>query len=368
MSDTLRFMCNNLIPESPTVSSQNLTYPFSNTQDDDRSTYWKTTGQFVIDATNNKLYINDGSDKTATIASATYTIPADLAAAVVTALNSASSGWNCIYDTGLNIFEITRGGTAVIRLTVTTAAAWDALGYTGTADRSTSPFYADEMRAHTSESVICDLGVVTEVKCLAMIAPIDEAFGLSASAVVRLQGNNSNSWTSPTYNELATVTERGCFLHVPNATFSSYRYWRIYITDRLNAAGAGIKIASVIYLGGATVIGSSGVAKGFSRSTIDPSISMVSASGRKYFDSRQKYDVFTSLSVQNVTEADRILIDNVFAEVGVTTPFFMSIDAFQAASNSIDELTRYVRFSKPPPQQNSFYKYYNIGLEFEEAI
>ena len=63
----VRFMDNNyaeLISASITYSSQLAAFPFSNAVNKFRSLVWKPSGHFLIDSTNQELYINDGAPKT----------------------------------------------------------------------------------------------------------------------------------------------------------------------------------------------------------------------------------------------------------------------------------------------------------------
>ena len=73
----IRFMDNNyaMKPTITTSYSSQLssTYAFSNSLDEFRSKVWRTAGFFEITSSNNKLYINDGSNKTATITAQNYT-------------------------------------------------------------------------------------------------------------------------------------------------------------------------------------------------------------------------------------------------------------------------------------------------------
>lgn len=98
---------------------------------------------------NDKLDINDGSNKTATIAQGDYTME-DLATAVATALNAVSSGWGCTYSRASRKFTITKsGGTAQLLTggsgsTARRLQAWVALGFNTAADLTGSLSYAGD--------------------------------------------------------------------------------------------------------------------------------------------------------------------------------------------------------------------------------
>lgn len=86
----IRFCENNMITAGSVMdySSQLSEFPFSNCYNSERTKVWKPAGFFLITTSNNKLYINDGSDKTATITSGEYISPALLATQIQTQLNA----------------------------------------------------------------------------------------------------------------------------------------------------------------------------------------------------------------------------------------------------------------------------------------
>lgn len=95
---------------------------------------------FVIDASNNTIAFNNGSDKTATLANNTYT-SSGLARAIKSALETADGGYNTYtvsYDSTANKFSITNDSTNSTQITVdwTNSTARNTLGF-ATTDQST---------------------------------------------------------------------------------------------------------------------------------------------------------------------------------------------------------------------------------------
>ena len=164
-----------------TKSGESVGFEFSSMWDGVRSRYWSPAGAFDIDATNNKLYINDGADKTITLTAGAYTY-ATLAAHIQTQLNASSSAWTATYSTTTLRFTLNRSsGTKTLRLSQTTAAVWDTIGYIGATDR-TAGTAADEVRIHTSEWVKVDCGAPVAATGLAIFGPAGEPFCLTRSA------------------------------------------------------------------------------------------------------------------------------------------------------------------------------------------
>ena len=81
-NERIRFMDNNLAElttAGTTFSSALAAFPSTNLTNKFRSKVWKPSGLFeIIAGTNDKLYINDGVDKTITLtaSSTAYTAPA----------------------------------------------------------------------------------------------------------------------------------------------------------------------------------------------------------------------------------------------------------------------------------------------------
>jgi acetylornithine deacetylase/succinyl-diaminopimelate desuccinylase-like protein len=160
----IRFCANNLAAGSGatcTASSANASYPLSNVLDNRRWKTWRTNGNFTITAgTNDKIYVNDTANVTATLTAGNYSGGAALAAHIQTQLNAVSTNWTCTYSSTTYRFTIGRSsGTATLRMTVTTAAAWSTIGYSRATDLAVGTGTAAEtMALHTSESVVVDLG------------------------------------------------------------------------------------------------------------------------------------------------------------------------------------------------------------------
>lgn len=365
-----RFMSNNFLPSSFTYSSQKTGFAAENVYNTSRSKLWKTGGNFEITSSNNSIYINDGSNKTVTLTSGSYTY-SSLATHVQTQLNASSSSWTCTYSTTTNKFTLARSsGTRILRFSQTTNAAWDTLGYTQTADTTGSPtsFIADESRIHTSEWLKCDMGVAQEATFIALIGAIDSLFTLSAAATVKVQASNLDSWTSPPVDVTVPVSGASAMKMLDDDIGTGYRYWRIVIIDRLNPLGPeGIEIGYA-YLGDHKTITLSNIATGFTKTLVDPSVALQSESGALFFETRPRYLSISGAQIQllNGTEFDEI--EQLFYDLGVSNPFFVSIDPGTEVSRNLSDLTRFVVMASPPQLQHIIRDYYTIQFEMREAF
>lgn len=371
MTDTpLRVMNNNFMSDGFTYSSQTAAFPGSNSYNTSRSKVWKAAGNFEIDSSNNKIYINDGTNKTITLTSASYGTGALLAAHIQTQLNASSSNWTCSYNSSTTFkFTVSRSsGTAVLRKSQTSGASWNTIGFVGTSDISTSPFVADEQRNHTHEWLKCDLGVPQLATFVGIISGVDEVFSLSDTATVKLQANNIDDWASPPLDITLTIDDYGCMHFLDDDTTATYRYWRIKIIDRLNYVGpTGVKLAYV-YVGNHTTITLSNVSVGIRKELTDPSNVLQSEGGSLFFETRPRYLTINGAQVQLLSGSEQRELEQLFYDLGKRTPFFISLDPGLAISDSLGELTRFVVMSSSPTLQHILRDYYSFSFEMREAF
>lgn len=350
-------------------SSQLSAFPFTNSINKFRSRVWKPSGFFEITTgVNDKIYINDGSNKTATL-SGTFTTPALFAAHVQTQLNAVSSAWTVSYDSAgeTYLFTIAHTGSATLRLSVATQAAWDILGFTTTSDLVGTSFVADQQRNHTSERVTFDLGYNAEITFFSVIGPLDEIFSVSDSATVRLMGNNLNEWDAPPLTINLTPTDAGIF-HFLQEEDTGYRFWRLEVIDRQNPAGPEGLSFGYIYLGDFTTLSQRNVRSGFEVVVNDPSETLVSESGALHFDRKTKYTKISSVSIDFMNRTDKDALASLFKRFGTTTPFFVSLDPTLSITSSFDELTKYVVFDGEPKFSHIKNDVFSLSLNFREVL
>lgn len=372
----IRFMDNNLAElttNSITFSSALSAFPGSNaTNNKFRSKVWAPSGFFDITATNNLLYINDGSDKTAiiTVSSSAYTTPELLAIEIETQLNTVSTGWTCDYDRSGETyrFRIAHASTHTLKFSSTTNSIWDTIGFVTASDEviSTERF-ADEQRNHSSERVTFDLGYNHDVTFFSVISTLDQLFPLSSTATLNLHANNLDQWDSPPLSVSLTRSDGGLFKFMDDIT-TGYRFWRFEYIDKYNPLGPdGIQIG-YIYLGDYTTLTNRNISNKFIKSFVDPSIIQTSESGALYFDQKTKYAKFDSLSIEYLDRDQRDSLEQLFYNFGKTTPFFVSLDPTLCISNELYDMTKYVVFNSEPQWRHVVRDLFTMSLSFREVL
>jgi hypothetical protein len=362
----IRFMYNNFLESSFTYSSQySASFPASYAYNSSRSRLWRTGGNFEVKSTNCKIYINDGSNKTVTLTTGSYTYTT-LATEMQTQLNISSSNWTVTYSTTTNKFVIARSsGTKILRLSVTTDAAWDMLGFTQSLDQVV--YSPDESRIHTSEWLQCDMGVPQKATFMALLGEIDATFGLSTNAVVKIRANNIDNWTSPGL-DISVTPAGGSVMSFFDDSSSVYRYWRIEIIDRENTLGPTGLYFSYAYLGDHLTLANTNIASGFSKSYTDPSNTVQSESGAIYIEERPRYLEYSSSEIQLITDDDRDNLEQFFYDVGIRTPFFVSLDPGLEVSTNLPDNTRLMIMTESPQFSHVYRGYYNVSFSMREAF
>ena len=375
----IRFCDNNfgaLITASIEKSSELAAFPVTNAVNSFRSKVYKPSGYFNITTSNQNIYITDNAvERTIAVTVGEYTTPVLLAAQIATDINAAATNtWTCTYDgTTTPTYKFTIGSSAstdILRYSVTTNAMWDAIGYIGTTDTTSDTFIADAQRNHTSEYVTFDLGYNAPMEFFAVISPLSEVFSLSESASsIKLYANNLNDWTSPPLSITLTRTDNGIFRFMDDLSDSSYRFWRFEYVDRLNPSGPeGISFGH-IYIGDYTTITSRNYASKFTKEYKDPTGVSESLSGARYFDTKTKYLEINGGKIQFMEAAQRRTLEQLFHDLGLSTPFYISLDPTVCNTATLDELTKYVYFSREPQFVHFKADIYSLtGLDFRESV
>lgn len=376
MSDTnyrIRFMANNLAALTVndfSFSSEIPGFEAVNALDNFRSSTWKPAGYFeILAGSNDKLYINDGSNKTITVTAGGYISAAALGTQIATQLNAVSSGWGVDYDTipGTFMFRFTRSSPGTIRLSQTTNAIWNTLGFTSAIDQTGLILNANEQRNHTFEFFNFDFGYQATISFLGMIGAVSSVFGISSTGIITLEGNNINDFTMPPFSKTATVTDRGVFTFNISDTDASYRFWRLRIRDIYNPVGPQMEIGG-IYMGDFQTLQGRNISTGFVDKLIDPSTASESEAGVIYFDKRTKYTSLNGLNLRYLENDDRLIIKDLFNTVGKTDPFYVSLDPLSTLNDDITEFTKFVIFMDEPQFTNVGANRFSTTLNLREMI
>lgn len=358
----------NLASDRVTFSSELAAFPYTNCQHDLRSKVYKFSGRFKITASNKHIYVRKNPDDLdVVLVEGSYATGALLAAHIQTQLNAVSSGWACTYSSTTFKFTITNTGAVVLVLETTTNAIWDAIGYTTGVDLAGTSFVADQIRNHTTEEIVWDLGASTEITFFSMIGLVNQTFNISDVATINLYANSINDFTSPPLSRTLTRSDRGVFEFLDDLTVTSFRWWKLEFEDRTNTLGPNLSL-SHIYLGNYLTFENREVGHNYNKAMIDPSVVSTSEGGSLYFDTKPKFSAFTELRLDILTRDNKDDLEAMFYRVGKTVPFYCSIDPLKTYTDDVSELTKFVYFSAEPSFNHTFRDMFSTALNVREAV
>jgi len=293
-----------------------------------------------------------GSNITVTVASGTYTSDAAFFAAVKAALDLAGdSTYTVDRDPDTLKIRITSngvGGAGHFEIRWGTQPEMGTtLGF-DTSDDSTGllSYTADILRIHTAEWIRFDLGVSSTPQAIVLAGLRNAPIRLTDSALIKLQGNHTDTWTSPAveltldYDENAIAAFDDDGLHT-----SALRYWRLYIEDPSNPLGY-IELSN-IYLG-ETYSPERGRAQfPLDASFVDYSEVTRAESGNAFSNRRNRTQEF-GFSWRFLTKEENEVLSEFVEEVGLSYPFFISLDPEAQFSSSPSKWVRIARFTQLP--------------------
>lgn len=238
----------NQVLKTPTVitgSSAQVTFPAERVRDDRRSKTWRSAiGWNIVLGVNDVIDFTEGTSGAAqaSITPGNYPTGNLLAAEATTELNLAASDntYLVTYDAGTDLFTIARA---------TGADTFDLNWATGPGSSfSIGPDMGYDVVDDTgATSYIGDVGVVKSAEWVAFdflaAVAIDAAIVLEANqgsaGTIKVQGDAAGTFLAPGFE--ATLVNGDTFDDAKLLDFfassETFRYWRILIEDRMNAAG-----------------------------------------------------------------------------------------------------------------------------------
>ncbi len=186
------------------------------------------------------------------------------------------------------------------------------------------PFRSKRWRSAnaTNERVVFDLITTEDIDSVVILWPKEDGIRLSNTAVITIQANATDVWTSPAVSEVLTINNDYVMASHYFTTDQSYRYWRLLITDPGNAYGY-IEVG-VVWLGKGLDIPNA--QNGFKYNLLDMSKSVQTDFGHSYVD---EYPLTASLefSYQYLDYSTVQILENAFRTNGNREPVLVVIDA-----------------------------------------
>jgi hypothetical protein len=357
----VRYLSQNFIdPEvipTRTASSEQASFPVVNIENKQRrSKVWRSAGFWNIQVGVNDTIIfreSIGVDLTATVAFGQYTNAASFFAAIKTALEAVGASTYTVTHTSDFKIQISSngsggGGIFELRTMDLNFTLEDEIGYTNASNFTGALTYqGDFLRIHGSEgeSILWDMGLSSNPQYFVLTGPRNRQLKISPTAIIKLQGNETNAWGTPSYEKVLTYDDsvivefNDTGLHT-----TELRYWRLNIIDQ-NPLGY-IEIGA-IFLGDFYTPTRGQAQFPFSTQYVDNTVNLFSEGGQTFSEIRQKTQSFSIIwSHLLVDEIESF--DTIFNDFGTGIPFFVHYDADSVFNTKTNKAMRYVKFQSPP--------------------
>lgn len=356
------------------VSSEQTLYPSVNLYNKyRRSKIWRSNGNWVIPGGSNVLIFREttGVDLTATITATTYTTTSLLAAIKAAMQSAGGSTYTLSVDATTKKIKFVSngvGGGGIFQLRfddILSLGMSQILGFTATAKTGALTHNADLIRCHTEEWIKWDFGTASNVKAFVAAGVRNLPLKISTTAVVTLQANDTDVWTSPQYSQVVTYDPNQLVLFGATGLTTPRRYWRLLINDAANVNGY-VELG-LIYLGDAYSPTRGAVQFPFNPELVDLSTTVRSESGVAYSLIKPKSERFR-LTWSALTYVEKEMLDAIFAKFGTTRPLFFALDSEAAFSSSQGYYVRWVRFTKEPSSVLENPNFFAMAMEIQEDL
>jgi hypothetical protein len=347
----MRFLKTNLCTEvatNITASSSSANFPVSNLKNPFRSKHWRSSGAFVIDATNNKINFKEssgGAQLTATLSSGTYGVVGlqteiktkmqSVGASVYTVIQSAVTGTWSISTSGAYLTLLNATGTDAA-----TNAFKTSLGFPN-ADKTGATSYVGSLVAiHTKESVVFDLITSQDISSVVLLWPKEDGIRLSSTAILKIEANATNVWTAPAVSQTLTINNDYMVASHFFTAVQSYRYWRVTIQDPQNPY-LFVELG-MVWIGENVAFNEP--ENGFKYTLVDPSHVSITDFGHEYVD---EYPLSATLEFKYafISYPTMQALENAFRTNGTKKPVLVVFDQAETVFNK-DQFLIYGKFDK----------------------
>jgi len=312
------------------ATSEDTEFPATNVSKFIRGKAWRSSGSFVITTANNKLDFREtnlGPEITATLTIGIFSLSAllveiktqmdaeTLNARTYTITQSATSGkWTIAGSVFLEL--LFASGTNVAN------SIHSDIGFSGVDHTGSTSYVGSTTAIHTEEGLVIDIKTQEAVDTFALVFDPEIGIKFSEQAVLTLQANHANEWSSPPVSIALTVDNTFQIVTHYFTSDQSFRFWRVKIVDPQNA-NLYVELHKII-LGkdvGLTRIPDNG----FKINKLDLSVVTTNDFGNQFVD---EFPQMRSLEfdMNIVPYAVKTALDEIFRRVGNRTPIFIVLD------------------------------------------
>jgi hypothetical protein len=370
----LRILDNNFLDlailANTDVTSEQAAFPVENAYNKNRrSKVWRSAGYFNITSANNKIIFEEvsGVTLTASIIVGEYASLTAICLGIKTALELVGANTYTVLNSSATNYKFrftSNGGFFELKSTDINFTAASILGIDTSADLTGALTYdADVLRTNTLERITWDMGLSSIPTCFALIGPKTEPLKISPNAVLKLQANLTNNWTSPAFEKILTYdSEVISELDLTNTV--AYRYWSLLIQDQNTN---GFEEVGAFFLGTHFSFEKAGVILPLQNTQIDRSETIYSEGGQEFSDMREKTNSF-NVTLNGMSELEIEKLEQFFLDFGTSSPFFVSLDDDLQYSSTVNRKIKYVKLASDMQITNTSNKFFSVSMNLMEQL
>lgn len=219
----------------------------------------------------------------------------------------------------------------------------------------------------SSFSFTLDLRTAKRLTFIAIFGQSNALFKISNAAVITLQANSINWFTSGVpYTKVIPVTDAGAFADLTDETNpegQQYRFVKITIDDSSNPDPIEI---SYLYLGDHTSFAFN-ANQGFQFQPVDLSRRVSSDSGVMYSVRKNQYSNFTGMGFSFLDEDDRTALLQSVQRIGITESFVFVLDPLEIAFTH-EFGVKLCKFEAMPQLTQVYLNKFNIAFSIREVV
>lgn len=218
----------------------------------------------------------------------------------------------------------------------------------------------------SAQRFVWDLGLSSNPMAFAAFGVRGSAIQVSPFATIKLEGNETNIWTDPSYSKTLAWDERGLVEASDSGLHTEpLRYWSLSIDDPLNPDNY-VELSKV-FLGDFETMARGCVEFPFRSAEIDASSVQFSEGGGILSVKKAQSQSF-DLSWASLTYADAEALSQVFEEFGTSKPFPILMDSGATFSSSSGYFARIVQFISDPDFQMTNPGVWTFSMKLREVL
>jgi len=215
-----------------------------------------------------------------------------------------------------------------------------------------------------AQRIVFDMQTPVSIDTILVLFDRDADILISSGATFKVEAHPTNHWSSPDYSSSLTIDDTNHCATKYLTTAQTYRFWSIYVNDPYNTVGY-FEIAKVL-MGEATLL-SQMPSLPFEVQSADLSKIDESPYGYRFSD---VYPSVRSASFPHrvLTEADKIILKDIFNRVGRVKPIALCLDPAEDFFADAGEHMFYGYLDTDFKALNNALDYFDVDVTIREAV